>query len=207
MKQIPIAGVHGRNVGETGEKWIVLGWPIDEVEIRQEISKVIQFARYPLPVVQVWFSTKWFFQSVWRKNRFFNIDGDRDIQTLNQWVLKEKPAKWIEKFANKFSRTNQIHSRLWIKIKTEIFGFCWFKPIDRRPIQTTKEIWNISVHPFAKTTRNTNRRHHDVFFYDDTNYFVFSKDSNADQLIESPNGTQDRCVPRNHSSRQHPIKE
>jgi hypothetical protein len=26
-------------------------------------------------------------------------------------------------------------------------------------------------------------------------------------LIESPNGTQDRCVPWNHSSRQHPIKE
>jgi hypothetical protein len=39
------------------------------------------------------------FFKVFEGKTVFNIDGDRDIQTLNQWVLKEKPAKWIEKFA------------------------------------------------------------------------------------------------------------
>jgi hypothetical protein len=158
----------------------------------------------------VWFSTKWFFQSVWRKNRFFNIDGDRDIQTLNQWVLKEKPAKWIENSPNKFSRTNQIHSRLWIKIKTEshiwflLIQTDWSTPNSRR----RRKFGIYSVHPFAKTTRNTNRRHHDVFFYLWWyKLFCIFKGFKRGSIDQGPNGTRDRYCPRNHSSRQHPIKE
>jgi dephospho-CoA kinase len=114
---------------------------------------VIQFARYPLPVVQCDSVLNDFFK-VFEGKTVFNIDGDRDIQTLNQWVLK--PAKWIEKLPKIF-RTNQIHSRLWIKIKTEYLVF-----VDSNRLIDAQfkddEIWYI-IHPFAKTTRNTNRRH------------------------------------------------
>ena len=59
----------------------------------KKFDRVIEFARYPLPVVQLSDSILNEYYRVFDgKNRYFNASGDRDISILDEWIFKNKPA-------------------------------------------------------------------------------------------------------------------
>jgi hypothetical protein len=155
----------------------------------KKFPRVIQFARYPLPVVQLCDSVlNDFFKVFEGKNRFFNIDGDRDIQTLNQWVLKEKPAKWIEKFAKQVFK-NKPNSFAVVDKDQDGKPYLVFVDSNRLiDAQFKDDEGNLEYIAFIHSQKQHETQTDVIttFFsvYDDTNYFVFSKDSNADQLIK-----------------------
>jgi hypothetical protein len=64
------------------------------------------------------------FFKVFEGKPFFNIDGDRDIQNIESMGAGKKSRQSVTKNAKQVPRTNQIYSRLWIKIKTE--SHIWF---------------------------------------------------------------------------------
>lgn len=68
-----------------------------EMKIDKKFKRISQYVRFPLPVVQITDSIlNDYFKVFDGKNRFFNIDSDRDIKTLNNWVDEIKPQRWIE---------------------------------------------------------------------------------------------------------------
>lgn len=82
----------------------------------RKFDRVFQFARYPLPVVQISDSILSDFYKVFDgKNRHFQISADRDITGLNKWVENNNLEQWIEE-----------HARTVLKNKP-----CYFVVIDK----------------------------------------------------------------------------
>ena len=91
--------------------WVSL---MDQMKNRSDkkFDRVIEFARYPLPVVQLSDSIlNEYFRVFDGKNRYFNVTGDRDISALEDWIVKNQPEKWIE-----------THGRQVFKNKPNSFG-------------------------------------------------------------------------------------
>lgn len=67
-----------------------------------KFERVIDFARFPLPITSVSDSILTdLFKVFDGKNRNFNIDADRDIAQLTEWENKNKVDIWIENNARK----------------------------------------------------------------------------------------------------------
>lgn len=67
-----------------------------------KFERVIEFARFPLPITSVSDSILTdLFKVFDGKNRNFNIDADRDISKLTDWENKSKVDIWIENNAKK----------------------------------------------------------------------------------------------------------
>lgn len=63
----------------------------------KKFVRISQFMRFPLPIVQITDSIlNDYFKVFEGKNRFFNVDADRDIDALRSWVDNYKPQQWIE---------------------------------------------------------------------------------------------------------------
>lgn len=66
----------------------------------KKFGRISQFMRFPLPIVQITDSIlNDYFKVFEGKNRFFNVNANRDIETLKKWLNDNKPQMWIEKEA------------------------------------------------------------------------------------------------------------
>jgi len=64
-------------------------------------ERVCDFIRYPLPVQQLTDSIIGDFNKVFDgKNKYFNIQGDRDVTRLEKWVKNKNLERWIEETAS-----------------------------------------------------------------------------------------------------------
>jgi hypothetical protein len=136
------------------------------------------------------------FFKVFEGKTVFNIDGDRDIQTLNQWVLKEKPAKWIEKFAKQVFK-NKPNSFAVVDKDQDGKPYLVFVDSNRLiDAQFKDDEGNLEYIAFIHSQKQHETQTDVIttFFYD-TNYFVFSKDSSGSIDQGWSNGTRDRYCP------------
>jgi hypothetical protein len=156
---------------------------------QKKFDRVIQFARFPLPVVQLCDSIlNDFFKVFEGKNKYFNVDGDRDVPRLKEWIEENKPSKWIEN-----------ESRIVFKNKPSSFvvvdrddngnpyliNICADRLIDAEIIDDAGHCGMIAfIH--SQKPSETKAGEITTFYsvYDEKKYFVYSKDSNSDTYIK-----------------------
>jgi hypothetical protein len=166
---------------------------------QKKFDRVIQFARFPLPVVQLCDSIlNDFFKVFEGKNKYFNVDGDRDVPRLKEWIEENKPSKWIEN-----------ESRIVFKNKPSSFvvvdrddngnpyliNICADRLIDAEIIDDAGHCGMIAfIH--SQKPSETKAGEITTFYsvYDEKKYFVYSKDSNIHQ--NKRNRTRDRILSR-----------
>lgn len=155
---------------------------------QKKYDRVMEFARYPLPVVQLCDSVlSDFFRVFEGKNRFFNVDGDREITKLNDWIEDSKPVRWIEKYAKQVFK-NKPNSFCVVDQATNGNPYLVYVDTNRLVDAVIKDSegnceYIAFVHSQETILATDNTEVIRTFFsvYDDVNYFVFSKDSNSDQ--------------------------
>lgn len=155
----------------------------------KKFDRVIQFARYPLPVVQLCDSIlNDYFKVFEGKNRFFSVDGDRDLEKLNQWIRKENPAEWIENHAKEVFK-NKPNS--FAIIDRDEKGNPYLVYVDSKRLvdaQFKDDKGNLEYICFIHSQKEHETQPNVIttFFsvYDDVTYYVYSKDSNSDTLFE-----------------------
>lgn len=181
---------------------------LSEVELRQEkywdalmekmhslsakkFERVKEFARFPLPIVQISESVLNDFYRVFEgKNRFFNTEGDRDITRLLDWIRDNNPETWIEDRAKEVFK-NKPNS--FVVVDRDTQGQTYLVYIDSSRlldavfadsdgqleyiafIHSVEEITKVEGGEIIKRT----------FYgvYDDERYWVFYRDSDSDQII------------------------
>jgi len=152
----------------------------------KKFDRVMKFARYPLPVVQLSDSIlSDFFRVFEGKNRFFNVDGDRDVVRLDMWIEDNKPAKWIEKYAKQVFK-NKPNSFVVVDTKADGTPYLVFVDSNRLIDAVIKDNeGNCEYIAFIHSQEESaNGEVITTFFsvYDELNYYVFSKDSNTDVI-------------------------
>jgi len=155
----------------------------------KKFDRVIKFARYPLPVVQLCDSVlSDYFRVFEGKNRFFNVEGDRDTKKLEEWIVQNKPVKWIEKKAKQVFK-NKPNS--FVVIDGDENGNPYLVYVDSNRLidavlkDSEGHCEYISFIHSQKVDEN-NPNVITTFFsvYDDVNYWVFSKNSQTDVLTK-----------------------
>jgi hypothetical protein len=157
---------------------------------QKKFERVMMFARYPLPVVQLCDSVlSDYFRVFEGKNRFFNVDGDRDITKLNDWIEDSKPVRWVEKYAKQVFK-NKPNSFCVIDQATNGTPYLVYVDSDRLIDAQIKDSegnceYIAFVHSQETITGVEGSEVVRTFFsvYDDANYYVFYKDSNTDAYI------------------------
>lgn len=154
----------------------------------KKFDRVIQFARYPLPVVQLCDSVlNDYFKVFEGKNRYFNAEGSRDIQGLTDWINQNSPAEWIERHARKVFK-NKPNS--FVVVDVDASGTPYLVYVDSSrlidavfkndegDLEYIAFIHSVRPHPEKSNVSTT-------FFsvYDEHKYFVFQKDSDSDSII------------------------
>jgi hypothetical protein len=155
----------------------------------KKFPRVIQFARYPLPVVQISDSIlNDFFKVYEGKNRYFHIDGDRDIERLSQWIKSENPAKWMEKYSKQVFK-NKPNSFTVVDVDANGKPYLVYVDSDRLVDAKFKDDeGNLEYIAFVHSQKPhaTDPNVITTFFsvYDEETYFVFSMDSNTNAYIK-----------------------
>lgn len=154
----------------------------------KKFERVIEFARYPLPIVQISDSIlNDFFKVFDGKNRFFNIEGDREISRLDDWIQEKDPAKWVEKTAHSVFK-NKPNS--FVVVDVDSAGKPYLIHIDSERLVDAHIINDEGFCGYIAFIHS--QKPHEIkedvlttFFsvYDEENYFVFSKDSDQDNYI------------------------
>lgn len=68
----------------------------------KKFDRISQFIRYPLPIIQITDSIlNDYFKVFEGKNRFFNVNANRDVEVLQNWINNNKLVNWIETEARK----------------------------------------------------------------------------------------------------------
>lgn len=155
----------------------------------KKFDRVIQFGRYPLPVVQICDSILNDFYKVFEgKNKYFNVEGDRDVSRLKEWIEKNKPSQWIEKQARQVFK-NKPSS--FVVIDRNDDGVPYLINIDSKRLIDAEIIDNdghcgyiVFIH--SQKTHDTKKDVITTFYsvYDEESYFVYSKDSDSDAYIQ-----------------------
>lgn len=153
----------------------------------KKYKRVLQFARYPLPVVDISDSILTdFFKVFDGKNRFFNVEGDRNIEVLNEWISQNTPDKWIQENAMKVYK-NKPNSFVVVDVDAE--GKPYLILIDSERLidaefkkdgQGQLE-YIVFIHSQEVVKEGKESVVKTLFsVYDDLKYYVFSKLSNQD---------------------------
>lgn len=150
----------------------------------KKFERVIQFARYPLPVTQICDSILTDFYKVFDgKNRFFNVQGDRDIDRLKIWIEKNRPARWIEERAREVFK-NKPNSFIIVDKDESNNPYLIYIGSDRLIDTIFKnEEGDLEYIAFIHSQSLDKVNNIVTTFYsvyDDENYHVFSKTSNQD---------------------------
>lgn len=153
----------------------------------KKFDRVKEFARFPLPVVQLSDSIlNDFFKVFDGKNKYFNYDSNQDVKLLSEWMQESEPAKWIEKHAQKVFKNkpnsfvvldyNEAGKPYLIFIDSSRLVDAKFKD-DEGNLEYISFIHSIKKHETKANVTTT-------FFsvYDDETFFVFKKDSDNDSV-------------------------
>ena len=155
----------------------------------KKFDRVIQFARFPLPVVQICDSILNDFYKVYEgKNKYFNVDGDRDVPRLKQWIHDNKPSQWIEKESRQVFK-NKPSS--FVVVDRNDKGIPYLINIDSKRLIDAEIIDNdghcgyiIFIHSQQKIEEKPGEIRTFFSVYDEESYFVYSKDSDSDAYIQ-----------------------
>lgn len=155
----------------------------------KKFTRVREFIRYPLPVVQLSDSIlNDFFRVFEGKNRYFNVTGDRDLTRLEEWIQGESPERWIDEHARRVFK-NKPNS--FVVVDQHEDGTPYLVYIDsNRLIDAVfkDEKGNLEYISFVHSQKmlETDSSVIVTFFsvYDDLKYYVFSKQSNQDQFVK-----------------------
>lgn len=152
-------------------------------------DRVIQFARYPLPVVQISDSIlNDFFKVYDGKNKYFNVEGDRDIERLKEWIHETNPAKWIEDESKKVFK-NKPGSFLVVD-KDEngtpyLLNIGTDRLLDAEIIDSDGNCGMIMfVHSQRPAENKKNVTRTFISVYDEQSYFVYYKDADSDNFVK-----------------------
>lgn len=162
---------------------------IMKARVEKKFDRVCQFARYPLPIVQLSDSIlNDYFKVFEGKNRYFNVEGDRDIQKLEDWIEDSKLDDWIEKKARQVFK-NKPNSFVVVDLDDQGSPYLVFVDSERVVDVQLKNMdgdcdYIAFIH--SQVSHETKVNVTTTFFsvYDDVNYYVFSKDSDSDNLIK-----------------------
>lgn len=158
----------------------------------KKFERVQEFIRYPLPTVQISESIlKDFFKVFEGKNRFFNVEANREIPQLKDWIAKTKVADWIEKNARKVLKNkpnsyvvidrNEKGEVYPIFIDTERLVDVCFKD-DEGNLEYIAFIHSqVRTEELDQSGKNIIKTLFSV--YDDTTYYVYEKLSNSDGIM------------------------
>lgn len=155
----------------------------------KKYDRVLQFARYPLPVVDISDSILTdFFKVFDGKNRFFNVEGDRNIERLDEWIRNNDPDQWIQQESKKVYK-NKPNSFVVVDIDAE--GNPYLIMIDSERLIDAEfktdegDLEYIAFIHSQKTEQIGEKKVVTTFYsvYDDVNFHVFSKRSNEDTVM------------------------
>lgn len=159
----------------------------------KKFTRVKEFFRYPLPVVQTTDSIlNDFFKVYDGKNRFFKVNGDRDVTKLEEWILKNKPELWIEQTGKKVFK-NKPNS--FVVVDVDDNNDPYLIDVDSERLVDAKfkdSEGNLEYIAFVHSQKEEmvgGQKVITTFFsvYDDTTYYVFSKESNSDVIVQVSN--------------------
>lgn len=149
-----------------------------KTRLDKKFERVFEFSRFPLPITQISDSILTdYFKVFDGKNRHFNIDGDRDLNLLNNWIKDSNIEEWIEEKAKKVFK-NKPCSFVVIDINEK--GKPYMILIDSSRIidaefDSKGELEYISF--LHSIEENGDKK---IAFYDAQTYFVFTKRKESD---------------------------
>ena len=155
----------------------------------KKFKRVLDFARYPLPVVQMSDSIlNDVFKVFEGKNRYFNTEAGRNIEGLETWIDQFAPEKWIEDHARKVFK-NKPNS--FVVVDVDQRGIPYLVYIDSSRIVDAKfkdKEGSLEYIAFIHSQKKHETKA-DVIttlysVYDDSTFYVYSKDSDSDEFIE-----------------------
>lgn len=162
----------------------------EKMQMRSErkFSRITQFMRYPLPIVQITDSIlNDYFKVFEGKNRFFNVDANRDIEALRRWLNENKPQQWIENEARKVLKNKPSAI---VVIDRDQDGNPYLLNIDSSRLidAEIKDDGNceyvVFIHSIETDPNNADVQLVNYSVYDDTHYRVYQKASNSEAFIE-----------------------
>ena len=152
----------------------------------KKFDRVLTFARYPLPVIQITDSILTDFYKVFEgKNRSFNVDGDRDLSVLKKWIDENDVEGWIEKYARQVLK-NKPCSFVVIDKDTNGKPYLVFVDSDRlidAQFKNKKGDLEYIAFIHSITQDETGRKVTKFAVYDEERYFVFEKDDAGNQIL------------------------
>lgn len=139
----------------------------------KKVARVLQFARYPLPVSQITESIlKDYYKVFDGKNRHFNVNADRDISSLQSWIDNSNLENWIEDKAKDVLKNKPVS---FVVIDKDSQGKPYLVYVDASRIidaQFKEESGELHYITFLHSTKDGETRYG---VYDDENYYVFLK--------------------------------
>lgn len=155
----------------------------------KKFDRVIQFARFPLPIVQMSDSIlNDFFKMFDGKNRYFDVEADRDVQRLDDWIANFKPVHWIE---NKARQVFKNKPNSFVVIDQDQMGNPYLVFVDSERLVDAKFKDNrghLEYIAFIHSQKQHETKSGVITtlfsVYDDTTFYVYSKDSDADNFVE-----------------------
>lgn len=165
----------------------------------KKFVRISQFMRFPLPVVQITDSIlNDYFKVFDGKNRFFNIESDRDIKTLEMWVEEINPQKWIEANAREVMKNKPSSV---VVIDRDENGKPYLLNIDSSRLidLDVKDDGQLEYICFIHSiVGDGDNKITNYSVYDDTNYRVYSKSQKSDvyTLITNTTHNAGHCPAR-----------
>lgn len=148
----------------------------------KKVARVLQFARYPLPVSQITESIlKDFYKVFDGKNRHFNINADRDINSLQDWVDKCNLEKWIEEKAKDVFKNKPVS---FVVIDKDSQGVPYLVYVDSNRIIDAvfkEESGDLEYIAFVHSVDKDIVRY---AVYDSEKYLVLEKNKNSESFVE-----------------------
>lgn len=150
----------------------------------KKFERICQFFRFPLPVVQITDSIlNDYFKMFDGKNRFFDVNAQRDVDVLKQWIQNANLEKWIEKESVDVL-TNKPCSI--VVVDREQNGTPYLLNIDSKRlidcrVNDDDEIeYIVFIHSILKDEKGKTETLFSV--YDSEQYMVFSKHQDSENI-------------------------
>lgn len=146
----------------------------------KKVARVLQFARYPLPVSQITESIlKDYYKVFDGKNRHFNVNSDRDVSSLQSWIENSNLERWIEEKAKDVFKNKPIS---FVVIDKDLQGKPYIVYVDAERLidaQFKEENGELHYISFLHSVTEGVRRY---AVYDDENYYVFVKNNETGEI-------------------------
>jgi len=156
-----------------------------KTRIDGKLKRVLQFMRFPLPIVQITDSIlNDYFKVFEGKNRFFNVSASRDIQALQVWLSEVKPQDWIESQAREVLKNKPCSFTVIDRGedgKPYLINIDHSRLIDADVIDKDGNCgYIVFVHTISVNPDDTSEQLVKYSVYDDETYYVFQKGSKSD---------------------------